>query len=410
MQLVAVFGDCNIVFDPNTTTSSPAVFELGAVNKTHLLEADPDIAGTGTHRRPASNQLPVHSRRDTQAQHQAVPSASVNVASFIADQGHHDGSMTMKYSSVAPLPAFYSHPASPAQPNSFTPYTPTPTSQPARPSTPPSFTPYTPTATFEPSRSSTPPPPRTPSPQKQEPSPHTSEVNIPDTATTKTRASPRPRTKSEILYDLFEAALLSISDSQLLLSVAQMINFAISGLCTTSRYHVNIGLHLVLISCWSCLISCWSCLISISLLRNFWKNPATAFFRVAALAVLMGTSGTLILSDRYGVFADAEYTAEYRPPPVHERNSSLLFLPAACFIDKQLHTETFNYIKDQPTLLAAVGAADTKTMRSETVLWGLIIPVTIICVIVSYFQILSQPPTTDIPKAVQILQDYSILP
>lgn len=47
MQLVAVFGDCNIVFDPNTTTSSPAVFELGAVNKTHLLEADPDIAGTG---------------------------------------------------------------------------------------------------------------------------------------------------------------------------------------------------------------------------------------------------------------------------------------------------------------------------------------------------------------------------
>lgn len=44
---MAVFGDCNIVFDPNTTTSSPAVFELGAVNKTHLLEADLDIAGTG---------------------------------------------------------------------------------------------------------------------------------------------------------------------------------------------------------------------------------------------------------------------------------------------------------------------------------------------------------------------------
>ncbi|KAK0726541.1 hypothetical protein B0T21DRAFT_371782 [Apiosordaria backusii] len=39
--------DCNIVFDPNATTSFPAVFEVGAVNKTHLLEADPDIAGTG---------------------------------------------------------------------------------------------------------------------------------------------------------------------------------------------------------------------------------------------------------------------------------------------------------------------------------------------------------------------------
>ncbi|KAK4640921.1 hypothetical protein QC761_0096910 [Podospora bellae-mahoneyi] len=86
--------------------------------------------------------------------------------------------------------------------------------------------------------------------------------------------------------------------------------------------------------------------------------------------MLLIGAGWLILSDRYGVFTNAEYTAEYRPPPLNERNVSLIMLPAACFIDKQLHNETFAVFQGDQARLDAVGAVSTGAYRFETAIWG----------------------------------------
>ncbi|KAK4197620.1 hypothetical protein QBC40DRAFT_308874 [Triangularia verruculosa] len=201
-------------------------------------------------------------------------------------------------------------------------YYPAPTiSQPA------TFTPDPPSPTIEAPRTPTPPLlPPSPSPQKNEPSHYASEVNAPDTGTTtKTRATSKSggKSPSEIWYDLFEAALFSISDSQLLLSAALVINFANTGLCTTSRYHFNIA-------------------------------PFTAFVRVAVLLFLIG----------------------------------LLLLPAACFIDKNLHNETFSQLLGDQARLDAVGARQTVYERWETALWASIIPAAVMCIPVSCYQII----------------------
>lgn len=102
--------------------------------------------------------------------------------------------------------------------------------------------------------------------------------------------------------------------------------------------------------------------------------------------MLLIGAGWLILSDRYGVFTNAEYTAEYRPPPFNERNVSLIMLPAACFIDKQLHNETFAVFQGDQARLDAVGAVSTGAYRFETAIWGSIVGFTFICFFFSIAQ------------------------
>ncbi|KXX76966.1 hypothetical protein MMYC01_207141 [Madurella mycetomatis] len=185
--------------------------------------------------------------------------------------------------------------------------------------------------------------PQTPPLFQKQPSGGASYASIPSTTM---KDAPVRRNRGEMVYDLFEAALLSISDSQLLLSIAQLINFANTGRCTTSRYHYNIGLHLIF-------ILCWSSLIAMVLLRNFYKAPVTALVRVLCLF-------GLIIAD------------------------SLILLPAACFLDRALYNETFLGLSQER--MDAVGAV-TAGASGETGYWIAILLFTAVSCVVAILQI-----------------------
>lgn len=54
-------------------------------------------------------------------------------------------------------------------------------------------------------------------------------------------AKEKRQKRLELLYDMFEAVLFSIPDSQLPLAIALVINVATSGRCVLSQYHFDIA-------------------------------------------------------------------------------------------------------------------------------------------------------------------------
>lgn len=50
------------------------------------------------------------------------------------------------------------------------------------------------------------------------------------------------------MYNLFEAALVAVSDYQFLFAATLCIHFAVLGKCDISIYHFNIGINLMIIA------------------------------------------------------------------------------------------------------------------------------------------------------------------
>ncbi|KAK4040431.1 hypothetical protein C8A01DRAFT_35573 [Parachaetomium inaequale] len=119
-------------------------------------------------------------------------------------------------------------------------------------------------------------------------------------------------------YDLFEAALLCVPDSQLLLAIALFSYFIlVNGLCDMSHYHLQIGINLAL-------LACTNFVLSFALVRNYWKSPSAAFIRVVCACLVLGGLGVIFDARRR-----RGYTAESSP----SKNDSLILLNAGCFLD-----------------------------------------------------------------------------
>ncbi|KAI1370314.1 hypothetical protein F4677DRAFT_438794 [Hypoxylon crocopeplum] len=178
--------------------------------------------------------------------------------------------------------------------------------------------------------------------------------------------------RGELLYDYFEAAMLAISDSQLLLAAAQCINFGLTGKCTTSQYHYEIGKYLVM-------LACFSVLITMVLARNFCKAPLAAFIRLGSLIALVGMLGYMIqLPQQFSM------TAETMPPT--SRKDSLILLSASCFLDPDLSGDVFRGLNG--SRLAAVGCANTNTWTADRILYYPLVAFTCAAVIFQIAQVI----------------------
>ncbi|KAH8199954.1 hypothetical protein TruAng_005893 [Truncatella angustata] len=149
----------------------------------------------------------------------------------------------------------------------------------------------------------------------------------------------------EKLYEFFEVAVLAVSDTQLLLGIAQVVSFGLLGRCETSRYHATIGMYMVL-------LASWSALLAMVLVRCYWKAPLAALTRIVACVVL-----ALFLAYLYE--KQLRYGKTTPHQPLWGRRDSLIFLAGSCFLDPDLWKETFDSLSQGQ--LNAVGWSDPKT-------------------------------------------------
>lgn len=138
-------------------------------------------------------------------------------------------------------------------------------------------------------------------------------------------------TLSETRYDMLEAIMLCIPDSQLLIALALGLSFASRSKCTTSQYHMNVVV-------WLSLIACTNFLLAFTLVRNFWRSKPAGIIRICCFTgVLVFLMFVFIWQRRTG------WTTESWPPD--ERKDSLILFNAICFMQEQsLHN--FTHLSD----------------------------------------------------------------
>ncbi|KAH7120134.1 hypothetical protein B0J13DRAFT_612846 [Dactylonectria estremocensis] len=150
------------------------------------------------------------------------------------------------------------------------------------------------------------------------PSNNTSKTSVPSQDSRRTYWPKLP--SANWWYDLFEAALLCVPDSQLLLAIALFSYFfLVNGICDMSHYHLQIGINLAL-------LACTNFLLSFALVRRYWNAPFAAFFRVVCQLLVLGGLGLIFDTRRR-----RGYTAESLPSA--SRKDSLILLSAGCFLD-----------------------------------------------------------------------------
>lgn len=93
--------------------------------------------------------------------------------------------------------------------------------------------------------------------------------------------------------------------------------------CTISAYHYNLIANMML-------LTCATHLMSVTIVRNYWKYPWLALFRVICISGVFIVTGVLLTNQN----------AREDPPfpttlPLANETDSLIFLPAACFQNQQ---------------------------------------------------------------------------
>ena len=116
----------------------------------------------------------------------------------------------------------------------------------------------------------------------------------------------------------YRAWMLAVSDSQTLVVIAYWLNFWLIQKCGISAYHYEIAINIGL-------ISCANFVLSTSIVKEYWKAPASALFRYMAILVIFGFLGTILNHQRSRIDFP-----EFLPPL--SRNDSALLLPASCFL------------------------------------------------------------------------------
>ncbi|KAM0440014.1 hypothetical protein ACHAPT_001116 [Fusarium lateritium] len=138
-------------------------------------------------------------------------------------------------------------------------------------------------------------------------------------------------TLSETRYDMLEAIMLCIPDSQLLIALALGLSFASRSKCTTSQYHMSIVV-------WLSLIACTNFCLAFTLVRNFWRSKPAGIIRLICFTgVLVFLMFVFIWQRRTG------WTTESWPPD--ERKDSLILFNAICFMQEQ-HLRNFTHLSE----------------------------------------------------------------
>ncbi|KAF4438481.1 hypothetical protein F53441_12782 [Fusarium austroafricanum] len=157
-------------------------------------------------------------------------------------------------------------------------------------------------------------------------------------------------------YDVLEAILFCIHDSQLLLAIALGLSFHLGTNCSTSQYHLDIAMNLSL-------IGCVGFLLAFTLVRNYWAAPIASGIRIACFMVVL-----YFISITINNQLNAGLSPEYEPPS--SRNDSLILLEAACFLNKTYSIDLNSTIGNHTEL---VGRVDEKIpiMSYHKFIWAI---------------------------------------
>ncbi|RSL75670.1 hypothetical protein CEP51_010659 [Fusarium floridanum] len=155
-------------------------------------------------------------------------------------------------------------------------------------------------------------------------------------------------------YDVLEAILFCIHDSQLLLAIALGLSFHLGTNCSTSQYHLDIAMNLSI-------IGCVSFLLAFTLVRNYWAAPIASVIRIACFGAVLYFIALTIANQ-----LNAGLSPEYEPPS--SRNDSLILLDAVCFLNKTYSSDLNSTIGDQTGLVGTLGQ-DIPNMSYHKLIW-----------------------------------------
>lgn len=143
--------------------------------------------------------------------------------------------------------------------------------------------------------------------------------------------------------------MLGTADTQMVLVIAQTLNFATLGKCGLSAYHFRAAVDAML-------ISYSSVVLSVALVRSYWRSIPTAAFRVI---LSLGVYLCIVL-----IFSTGTSFAADWPPPA-SRNDSLILLPVACLLESDLFAEVRSQLDEQPNAMR--GSIDSLAFPTEIV-------------------------------------------
>ncbi|KAF4461641.1 hypothetical protein FALBO_11554 [Fusarium albosuccineum] len=190
----------------------------------------------------------------------------------------------------------------------------------------------------------------------------TSDPRPPDNTRPSLRKSIRPKETNyhtrnsfpERSYDVLEAILFCIHDSQLLLAIALGLSFHLGTNCSTSQYHLDIAMNLSI-------IGCISFLLAFTLVRNYWAAPIASAIRIACFGAVLYFIALTTTNQ-----LNAGLSPEYQPPS--SRNDSLILLEAVCFLNKTYSNDLNRTIGDQTGLVGRLGE-DIPFMSYHKSIW-----------------------------------------
>ncbi|KAK7747656.1 hypothetical protein SLS62_008982 [Diatrype stigma] len=140
----------------------------------------------------------------------------------------------------------------------------------------------------------------------------------------------KAKDKRRSLSEILETTVIACSDQQVFTGAAYALTLRYWKGCTISAYHYNLIANMML-------LTCATHLMSVTIVRNYWKYPWLAVFRVICISGVFIVTGVLFTNQN----------AREDPPfptalPLANETDSLIFLPAACFQSQQnTATDTF---------------------------------------------------------------------
>lgn len=126
--------------------------------------------------------------------------------------------------------------------------------------------------------------------------------------------------------------MLGTADTQMVLVIAQIINFVTKGKCSLSAYHFRAAVNAML-------ISFSSIVLSVAAVRSYWRSKPAAVVRI-----LISTGIFICMS--LVLFSGTRYGSDWPPPS--NTNDSLILLPVACLLEADLWDDVQSQLVKQP--------------------------------------------------------------
>ncbi|KAF4635912.1 hypothetical protein G7Y89_g2182 [Cudoniella acicularis] len=165
-----------------------------------------------------------------------------------------------------------------------------------------------------------------------------------------------PQDNESKFRQAIRSLVLGIADTQMVLVIAQTLNFVTLGKCSLSAYHFRAAIDAMLIS-FSCVV------LSVAAVRSYWRSKPTAILR------LIFSIGIYICISIV-IYSGTSYATDWPPPT--STNDSLIVFPVACLLENDLFAEVQSRLDKQPNAMR--GSIDSLAFPVEIVFLDILGP------------------------------------